>query len=70
MERIDAEGVDRVAEPIEIAADSGWRPDGEIEREAVLVLLLARDHAQFHGQFTDEIGVEDIGLMGDFQKHN
>ena len=46
MERVDAEGVNGVAEPIEIAADGGGRTDRQIEGKAVLVLFLPGDGPQ------------------------
>ena len=49
VKAVDGQGVDGVAEPVEVAGDGGRGADGEGEGEAVLVVLLARRHMEFHG---------------------
>jgi hypothetical protein len=40
--------MNRVPQPVEIAGHLRRRPEAEREAEPMLVLLLARGHAQFH----------------------
>jgi hypothetical protein len=61
--------VDRVTEPIEIAADTGGRADRQVKGKAVLILFLPGNHAEFHDRFADHVGISKIGFMDDFEQH-
>jgi hypothetical protein len=67
MKPIDGEGVDGVPLPVEVAGHGGRRPDGQAETEAMLILLLARRHAQLHDCFVDQIRIRQLCLMFDLK---